>query len=61
LRHRPLSRRCDISGILIGRSSKCRSWCVASELAFVFGAHSEYGHPDAKDRGEANANYDFAD
>jgi hypothetical protein len=61
LRHRALSRRCALCGILIGRSSKCWSRCVASKLGFVFGAHSEYGHPDAKDRGEANANYDFAD
>jgi hypothetical protein len=31
-----------------------------SDLGFMLGAHSEYGHPDAEDRSEANANYDFA-
>jgi hypothetical protein len=59
LRGRTLSWRCEVSSILIGRSSQCRSRCDASDLAFVVDAHSEYGHPDAEDRGEANANYDF--
>jgi hypothetical protein len=60
LRGRALSGRCGVSGILIGRSSQYRRWCIVSDLAFVLGAHSEYRHPEAEDRGKANANGDFA-
>jgi hypothetical protein len=59
LRGCALSWRGGVSGILTSRSGQCRSRSVASGFVFMLRAYGDYGHPDAEDRDENNANYDF--